>query len=131
MLRVFLRVGFAPINRRVPMPVPSVKVRRLPSGSSFQPPTLYSTERLSCWNLGYPFSAVLVEATDSCPGTVSRRLSGIGVHPGDKRILFRQLCAQSLLLGPADAAPIHPQAQRFVADELDRSEGLVNRSALG
>jgi hypothetical protein len=41
-----------PIKRIVPIPVPSVKVRRLPSGSKRQPDVLYSTERLSFWKRG-------------------------------------------------------------------------------
>ena len=42
-------------RRTHPMPPPSVKVRCRSSGSSFQPVTLYSTERLSCWKRGEPF----------------------------------------------------------------------------
>jgi hypothetical protein len=41
-----------PTSRTRPMPQPSVKVRCLPSASSFQPVTLYSTLRLSCWKRG-------------------------------------------------------------------------------
>lgn len=80
---------------------------------------------------GFVLAAILVEATDSRPGAICRCLPRIGVQLGGKGEVFGKLRAEALLLNPADVLPIHPQAQRLVANELDGADGFLNRGALG
>ncbi len=75
--------------------------------------------------------AVGVEALDGRPGAGGGGLAGLGVEPSGKVELVSQTGAEHLQVIGADTPPIHPQPQGFVADELRRADGLVDRRRLG
>src|SRR5579875_368277 len=62
--------------------------------------------------------AVVIEARDSTPRTVSSRLTGLGVETGGEVVVFCQLSTVALQIIAGDTTSIDPQAQGFVTDEL-------------
>src|SRR5437868_9493738 len=85
-----------PFSLKVPRPRPSVRLRWRRTSSSVHPVVLYSTERQSFWNRGYPFlprffsTTVLVEARDGGTRALRRRLPRHGVQLAHEGVLARQ-----------------------------------------
>lgn len=85
---------------------------------------------LLAWSLRL---AVGVEAADGGPGAVGSLLPGLGVERGDEGETPRQYGTVPLEVVGGDVvsiAPIHPEAQTGIADELDGADGLVHGSPL-
>src|SRR5262245_53419977 len=74
--------------------------------------------------------AIFIEAGNSEPGTISTGLPSLRVEAGRKRILFGELRAIDLQSVIANAAPIHPEAQTLVANELRGPNRLIYRRLL-
>src|SRR5213080_2174131 len=74
--------------------------------------------------------AVLIEARDSEPRSISTGLTGLRVEASSKGVVAGQHSTIDLQIILGNAAFIHPQAKVLVADELDDTDGLVNRSIL-
>ncbi len=70
--------------------------------------------------------AVLIEPRDRTPGPGSRGLSGLGVEQLHKGVCFRKGRAIVLQVVFGDTTIIHPQAQTGVANELNRTDCLVD-----
>src|SRR3989442_7950669 len=74
--------------------------------------------------------AVVIEAGNRKPGTISRGLTGLGIQVVGKGILMGKLSTIALKIILADAAFIHPQAQALVADELHNPDCFIDSSNL-
>jgi hypothetical protein len=70
--------------------------------------------------------AVVIEAVDREPSTVSTGLTSLRIETSGKGILFGKDGAIALQVILVDAALIHPQAQALVADELHHANSLIN-----
>ncbi len=68
---------------------------------------------------GFLVFAVVIEARNSKPRTISRRLTGLRVELSRKGGLFGKDCTIGLQVVFGGTTLVHPQAQRLVADELD------------
>src|SRR5690349_21253425 len=119
-----------PIRRSVPIPRPSVKVSRLPSGSNFHPLVILDRavvflETGVSFFAWFLLAAILVEPCDGLPGPVCRCLSCHRIEPGRKGEVFGKLRTQRLHIKLRDAVPIHPEPDGLVADELRDTNRLV------
>src|SRR3989442_11610669 len=70
--------------------------------------------------------AVLIEAFNGQPGSISRSLSRLRVEAGGKRILFGKGSTVALEVIVGDTPRIHPQAQALVPDELHHAKTVIN-----
>src|SRR5262245_36010112 len=80
------------------------------------------------WSL---LTAVDVEALDGGPGAGGGGLASLRVERSGEGILLGEARAEELQVIGAHSTSIHPQPQRFVADELRGADCLVNRRLLG
>lgn len=70
--------------------------------------------------------AVLIEAGDGRPGSISRNLTSLGVEQGCERVLPGQHRTVALQVIFGDTMLIHPLAQALVADELHNANRFIN-----
>src|SRR5215472_6144200 len=75
-------------------------------------------------------STVLIEASNSKPGTICRCLASLRIETHRKGKIFGKLGAVDLQGIVSNATPIHPELDAFIADELDGANGLINRALL-
>jgi hypothetical protein len=76
-------------------------------------------------------AAVVIEAGDSSPGSISGRLPGLRVEGFGKRIRFGKLGTIALQVIPVEATSIHPEAKACVAHKLRGSDRLLDGAILG
>src|SRR5260370_701540 len=74
--------------------------------------------------------AIVIEPLDSRPCAIRTGLTGLGIEVVGKGILVGKLSTIALQVVLPDAAFVHPQAQAFVADELDEANGFINGGIL-
>jgi hypothetical protein len=74
--------------------------------------------------------AIVIEARDSKPCTVSTGLTSLSTELPGKGIFLSKNFTVGLQVVFGDILTVHPQSQRFVADELDNADGLVNGGIL-
>src|SRR6266567_4950325 len=74
--------------------------------------------------------AVIIEAPDRKPRTISSHLTGLGVEQRGKRVLFGENGTIALQIVSRDTTLIHPFSQAFVPDELGDLDGLVHGCVL-
>ena len=74
--------------------------------------------------------AVIIEAPDRKPRTISSHLTGLGVEQRGKRVLFGENGAIALQIVSRDTTLIHPFSQAFVPNELSDLYRLVNGGIL-
>ena len=70
--------------------------------------------------------AIVIEAGDSKPCTLSRRLTSHGIETTSKGIFLGKNSAVRIQIVLVDTTIVHPQPQAFVADELDRTNSFIN-----
>jgi hypothetical protein len=75
---------------------------------------------------GFVVLAVLLEARNGKPGTISGNLTRLGIETSGKGILVGELGTVALQIILGDTVAIHPLSQAFVPDELDQANGLLN-----
>src|SRR5713101_3933283 len=74
--------------------------------------------------------AVLIEAANGKPCTISRGLTSLGIEARSKGILFSQLSTKALQIVLGDTTPVHPQTKTFIADELCDAYRFINGGIL-
>ncbi len=74
--------------------------------------------------------AVVIEAGNGKPRSISASLPGLGIETSSKGIVFGEYSTIALQIILGDAALVHPQAQAFVADELYDSDSILESSVL-
>jgi hypothetical protein len=74
--------------------------------------------------------AVVIEAGDSKPGSVSTGLPRLRIEASGKGICFSEYCTIALQVILGDATLIHPQAQALVSDELYYPNSFIHRRVL-
>src|SRR5215469_2567919 len=70
--------------------------------------------------------ARLIEAGNGRPGPIRCHLPSLGVEQGGERVLSSKYRTVALQVIFRDGAPIHPQPQTFVANELHNANRLIN-----
>lgn len=80
---------------------------------------------------GLLVAAVLIEASDGRPGTISGSLPGLGVETSRKGVLFRKFGGVALQIVSVRSTSLHPEAQAFVAHKLRGSDRLIDGAILG
>src|SRR2546426_486496 len=73
--------------------------------------------------------AIVIEASNSEPRTISTGLTSLGIERRGKRVFFGEYCTIHLkvILG---GVFIHPFAQALVSDELNDAKRFINGSIL-
>ena len=79
---------------------------------------------------GFMVFAVVIEAGNRAPGSISRGLASLGIQTGGKGILVGKGSTVALEIILGDSAPIHPLAQALVPDELHDANGVINGGVL-
>lgn len=74
--------------------------------------------------------AVVIEARNSKPGTVSTGLPCLRIEVVGKRVCFGKGSTGALQIILGETTTIHPQAQTLVADELYDANGFIDSSVL-
>src|SRR5689334_18422595 len=117
-------VPFLPLKRTVPMPCPRVLCDALAIWLQLPTRRLVFNRPGISLELGVArparlvLAAIFVEAGDGLPCPISSGLTRHRVEASGKGILVRQLRAERLHVVLTDAAPIHPEPDGLVADEL-------------
>ncbi len=75
--------------------------------------------------------AVLVEAGNRLPGSICGGLTRHRVEASCEGEVFSKLRAERLKLIRTHTSRIHPEPKCFVADELHRANGVIDRGLLG
>ena len=128
---------FLPFRRTVPMPMPRVLCEplaiwfQLPAGSLVFHRTVIVLKPGIAFFARFLLAAVFIEARNREPRPIGRCLASLGVEAGGKGEVFGKFCTIDLQVIIANAATIHPEAQTFVANELDGADGLINGLLLG
>jgi hypothetical protein len=74
--------------------------------------------------------AVVIEAGDGKPCSISTGLTSLGIETSSKGICFSEYSTIALQVILGDATLVHPQAQAFIADELYYSDSVLDSSIL-
>lgn len=74
--------------------------------------------------------AIVIEAGDGKPRTISRCLTSLGIESRGKRALLGKHSTIGLQVVFGGATLVHPQAQRLIADELNKTDGFINSRVL-
>jgi hypothetical protein len=70
--------------------------------------------------------AVVIEARDSKPGSISRSLTSLRVEARSKGIFMGKSSTVALQVIFVDAPRIHPEAQALIPDELHHANSVIN-----
>src|SRR5689334_19208940 len=76
-------------------------------------------------------AAIVIEAGDSGPRSISGSLPGLRVERFGKRVCFSKLGTGTLQIIPIGATSVHPEAKTFVAHKLRGSDRLLDGAILG
>ena len=77
--------------------------------------------------------AILIEAGDSKPCSISTGLTSLGIEASSKGIVFSEystIALQVILGDPLSPALVHPHPQALVTDELYYSDSFIDSGIL-
>ena len=79
---------------------------------------------------GFLVPAILVEAGDGEPGTISTGLTGLGIKACSKGVFLSEDSTIALEVIRGCTASVHPQTQALVADELHDTDSFIDSRVL-